>query len=165
MYSCHDFLISSASVRSLLFLSFILTISAWNVRLIAPVFLKKSVVFPNLFFPVFFFLFVLRLSYLSLLFSGTLHLIEYISPFPLCLLLPLFSQLFGRPPHMITLPSCISLLLGLVLVSTSCTMLQCYKTLSIVLHAFCLPCLIPWNYLSPPLYNHKGLDLGHIWTA
>ena len=25
--------------------------------------------------------------------------------------------------------------------------------------------LIPWIYLSPPLYNHKGFDLGHIWMA
>ena len=40
-----------------------------------------------------------------------------------------------------------------------------YKSLSIVFQAFCLPYLIPWIYLSPPLYNHKGLDLGHMCIA
>ena len=45
VYSCHLFLISSASSRSLLFLSFIMPIFAWNFPLISPVFLKKSLVF------------------------------------------------------------------------------------------------------------------------
>jgi len=45
-----------------------------------------------------------RLSYLSLLFSGSLHSIGYIFPFLLCLSL-LFSQLFLRPPQATTLPS------------------------------------------------------------
>ena len=38
-----------------------------------------------------------RLSYLSLLFSGTLDSDGYIFPFLLCLLLLFFSQLFVRP--------------------------------------------------------------------
>ena len=42
-YSCHLFLISSASVRSLPFLSFIEPIFAWNVPLVS---LKRSLVFP-----------------------------------------------------------------------------------------------------------------------
>ena len=50
VYSCHLFLISSASVRSLLFLSFIVPIFAWNVLSISPVFLKRSLVFPVLLF-------------------------------------------------------------------------------------------------------------------
>ena len=50
VYSCYLFLISSASVRSLLFLSFIMPILAWNVSLISPVFLKRSLVFPILLF-------------------------------------------------------------------------------------------------------------------
>ena len=37
---------------------------------------------------------------------------------------------------------------------------QCYEPLSIVLQAFCLSDLIPWIYLSPPVYNEKGFDLG-----
>ena len=35
------------------------------------------------------------------------------------------------------------------------------KLLSIVPQALCLPDLIPWIYSSPPLYNHKGFDLGN----
>ena len=50
VYSCHFFLISSFSVRSLLFLCFIVPILAWNIPLIAPVFLKSSLVFPILLF-------------------------------------------------------------------------------------------------------------------
>ena len=48
VYSYHLFLISSASVRSLPFLSFIETIFAWNVPLVSLIFLKRSLVFPIL---------------------------------------------------------------------------------------------------------------------
>ena len=40
VYSWHLFLISSASVRSLLFLSFIVSFFAWNVPLVSPKFLE-----------------------------------------------------------------------------------------------------------------------------
>ena len=51
VYSCHlFFLISSGSVRSILFLSFIEPIFAWNVPLVSLVFLKRSLVFPILLF-------------------------------------------------------------------------------------------------------------------
>ena len=46
-------------------------------------------------------------SYLSLLFSETLHSVEYIFPFFLCLSLLFFSQLFVRTPQTTTLPSCV----------------------------------------------------------
>ena len=46
VYSCHLFLISSASVRSILFLSFIVPIFVWYAPLVSPVFLKRSLVFP-----------------------------------------------------------------------------------------------------------------------
>ena len=49
-----------------------------------------------------------RLSYLSLLFCGTLHSVGYIFPFLLCLLLLFFSQLFVSPLWTTSLPSCIS---------------------------------------------------------
>ena len=49
VYSCHLFLISSASVRSIPFLSFIEPIFAWNVPLIS-LFFKRSLVFPILLF-------------------------------------------------------------------------------------------------------------------
>ena len=44
-YSCHLLLISSASFRSIQFLSFIVPNFAWNVPLVSPIFLKKSLVF------------------------------------------------------------------------------------------------------------------------
>ena len=50
-YSCHLFLISFTSVSSLLFLLFIVPIFSWNVPLVSPIFLKRPVVIPILFFP------------------------------------------------------------------------------------------------------------------
>ena len=47
---CHLFLISSASVRFLPLLSFIVLILAWNIPLVSLIFLKRSLVFPFLLF-------------------------------------------------------------------------------------------------------------------
>ena len=104
--SCHLILISSASVRSIPFLSFIEPIFAWKVPLISPIFLKKSLVFPILLFSSFFPLiteegFLISPSYslefcipmgISFLFSFALHF---------------SSQLFVRPPQTAILPFCI----------------------------------------------------------
>ena len=49
VYSCYLFLISSASIRSIPFLSFIVLIFAWNVLFVSLIFLKRSLVFPILF--------------------------------------------------------------------------------------------------------------------
>jgi len=67
VYSCHLFSISSASVRSIPFLSFIVPIFAWNVPLVSLIFLKRSLVFPSLFFPSISLLWSLRKAFLSLL--------------------------------------------------------------------------------------------------
>ena len=45
VYSCHLFLISSASVSSVPFLSFIVLIFAWNVPLVSLIFLKEEISF------------------------------------------------------------------------------------------------------------------------
>ena len=50
VYSGYVFLISSATVRSIPFLSFIELIFAWNVPLVSLIFLKRSLVFPILLF-------------------------------------------------------------------------------------------------------------------
>ena len=50
VYSCHRFLISTVSVRSIQFLSFIEPIFSWNVPLVSLIFLKWSLVFPILLF-------------------------------------------------------------------------------------------------------------------
>ena len=86
VYSFHLFLISFASDRSLLFLFFILSILAWNIPLISPIFLKRSLAFPLLLFSsIFFFFFCIfhlrRPFCLSLLFSGTQCSVGYIFHF------------------------------------------------------------------------------------
>ena len=50
VYSCYFFLISSASVRPIPFLSFIEPIFAWSVPLVPLIFLKSFLVFPILLF-------------------------------------------------------------------------------------------------------------------
>ena len=51
-YSCHLFLISAASVRSIPFLSFIEPIFAWNVPLVSPILFKWSSVSHSIVFPI-----------------------------------------------------------------------------------------------------------------
>ena len=50
VYSCHLFLISSAAIRSISFLFFIVPIFACNVSLVSLIFSKRSLVFPILMF-------------------------------------------------------------------------------------------------------------------
>ena len=131
VYSCHLFLISSASIRSICFLSFIVPIFAWKVPLLSLIFLKRSLVFPILLFSSILHTdYFGRLSCLSLIF-GTLHSDGYIFLFLLCLSL-LFSQLFVSPPQIIILPCCISFSWGW---SWSPPPIQCHKPPSTVLQA------------------------------
>ena len=162
MYSCHLFLISYVSIRSLSFLSFIMAILVWNIPLISPIFLKRSLFFPILlFFSTFYSVQLRRPSYLSLLFSGTLNSVGYIFPFLPCFLLLFFPQLFVKPPQTTTLPSCIYFSLGWF---WSLLPVQCYEALSVVLQTLCLPDMILWIYSSPLPYNN-GFDLGHTWMT
>ena len=95
VYSCHLFLISSASVRSVPFPSLVVPIFAWNVALVSLIFLEKisslshSVVF------LYFFAWSLRKAFLSLLAflwnSGFKWVYLSFSPLPLAFLL--FSAL------------------------------------------------------------------------
>ena len=105
MYSCYLFFISFASVRSFHFSPLSWPILTWNVPLISPIFLKRSLVFPiQLFFSISLYC-SLKKGYLSLLFSGTLHSVGCILPFLPCFLLLFFPQLFVKPPQTTTLPS------------------------------------------------------------
>ena len=103
VYSCHLFLISYASARSISFLSFIEPIFAWNVPLVSPIFLKRFLVFPILLFSSITLYHSPRKALLSLFF-GTLHSDGYIVTFLHCLSLLFFSQLFVRPPLTTILP-------------------------------------------------------------
>ena len=163
VYSYHLFLVSSASVRYIPFLSFIVPIFAWTIPLVSLIILKSSLVFPILLFSLFLCIDHWGcLSYLFLMFFRTLHSNVYIFPFLLCLLFLFFSQLILRPPQIIILPFCIYFSWGW---SWSLPPIQYHEPLSIVRLAFCLWDLIPWIYLSLPLYNQKGFGLGHTWMV
>ena len=87
--SCHLFLISSASVRSIPFLAFIVPTFAWNVPLQSLLFLKRSLVFPILLFSSISLHWSLRKIFLSLL--------EYCAEYSLeGLMLKLKLQYFGH---------------------------------------------------------------------
>ena len=82
LHSRHLFSISSASVWSLPFLSFIVPMFAWNVPLVSPIYLRRSLVLIILLLSSTFLHCSLRkLSYFSLLFSGTLLSNGYILSF------------------------------------------------------------------------------------
>ena len=151
---------SCASLRSIQLLSFIVPVLALNIPLISPVFLRRSLACPILLFPSISLHCSLKKAFLSPLWNSAFS--GYIFPFLLCLLLLFFSQLFVRPLQTTTLPSCISFSLGWF---WSTLPVQCYELPSIVLHVLRLPDLIPWMYLSPPLFNHKAFDLGHTWMV
>ena len=86
LYSYQLFFISSTSVSSILFLSLIVPIFAWNIPLVSLIFLKRSLVFPILLFSsIFCIVHWGSLSSLYLLFFGTLHSDGYIFPFLICL--------------------------------------------------------------------------------
>ena len=67
VYSCHLFLISSASVWSIPYLSFIMPNFTWNIPLVSLIFLKISRVFPILLFSSISLHWSLRKAFLSLL--------------------------------------------------------------------------------------------------
>ena len=112
VYSCHLFLIYSASVRSIAFLSFIVPIFAWNVPLVSLIFLKRDLYsFPFCCFPLFNLHWSLRKSFLSLLAILLNSAFKWVylsfSPFPFT------SFLFitiCKPPQITILPFCISFL-------------------------------------------------------
>ena len=125
VYSWHLFLISSASVRSTPFLSFIVPIFAWNFPLVSLIFLKRSLVFPILLFSSISLHWSLRKAFLSLLAilwnSVFRWLYLFFSPLPFTSLL--FSAICKASSdnhfafwHFF--------FLRMVLITASCTMLQ-----------------------------------------
>ena len=107
VYSCY-FLISSAYVRSLPFLSFTDPFFAWNVPLVSLIFSKRPLVFPIVLFSSISLHWSLRkaFSLLAILWNSAFRWI-YLSFCPLPLLL-FFSRLFVRPPQTTILPFYIS---------------------------------------------------------
>ena len=160
VYSCHLFLVSSPFVR------FVVSVLShahpfMKCSLDISNFLEK--IFPILFFPTISLHCSLKKAFLCLLvilWNSAFHWV-YLSFSPLPFASLLFSALCkaSSDSHFAFF---YFFILEMVLVSSSC---KIYKLPSIVLQALCLPDLIPWIDSSPPLYYHKGFDLGHSWIA
>ena len=98
VYSCHLFSISSASVRFIPFMSFIVPIFAWNVPFVSLNFLEKISGLSHSVVSLYFFTLIAEESFLiSPCYSLELCIQMHISF--LFLLLLFFSQLFIRPPQ------------------------------------------------------------------
>ena len=161
VYSCYLFLISSASVRFIPFLSFIEPIFAWHVPLVFLILLKRSLVFPILLFSslhwsrrkVF-------LSLLSILWNSAFRWV-FLSFSPL-----LFTSLLFTAVCKASSDSHFAFLhfffFGMLLIPASYTMSQ----ISIHSSSGTLPTRSsPQIYFSLPLYNHKGFDVCHTWMV
>ena len=120
---CHLFLISSPSVRSIPFLSFIVPIFEWNVPLVSLIFLKKSLFFPILLFSSISLHWLLRKAFLSLLaiLWNSAFKWVYLSFSPLPLASLLFSVICkaSSENYFAFLPF---FFLGMVLITSSCRM-------------------------------------------
>ena len=125
VYSCHLFLISSASVRSIPFLSFIEPIFAWNVPLVSLIFLMRSLVFPILLFSSISLHWSLRKAFLSLLaiLWNSAFKWEHLSFSPLLFASLLFTAIYKASPdsHFAFLHF---FSMDMVLIPVSCTMSQ-----------------------------------------
>jgi len=160
LYILATFLISSASVRAIPFLSFIEPIFAWNVPLVSLIFLKRSLLFPILLFSSTSLLRKAFLSLLAILWNSAFKWV-YLFFSPL-LFTSLLSQLSVRPPQTAILLFCISFPWGR---SWSLPPVQCHEPPSIVHQALCLSDLVPYIYFSVQLYNHKEFNLDHTWMV
>ena len=88
-----------------------------------------------------------KLSYLSVLFSGTLHSNGYIFPFLLCFSLCFFTQLFVGPPQTAILLFCIFFPWGW---SWSLSPVEYYEPPSIVHQTLCLSDLVQFALIHGP---------------
>ena len=119
VYSCYLFLISSSTVRSKPFLSFIVPIFAWKFPSASLIFLKRSLVFPILLFSAF-------LSLLAILWSSAFRWV-YLSFSSLPLASFLFSAIYKS-----SLLFCISFFWGW---SWSLSPVQCQNSLKFFRHS------------------------------
>ena len=125
VYSCHLFLISYSSVRSIQFLSFIVSIFAWNVPLVSIIFLKRSQVFPILLhsYSIISLHWLLRKAFLSLLAILWNSAFKWVylsfSPFLLASLLSTAICKASSDSHFAFLHF---FSMGMVLIPVSCTM-------------------------------------------
>ena len=157
--SCY-LLISSASVRSIPFLSFIEPIFAWNVPLVISNFLEEIFRLSHSIVFLYFFALIIEEGFLISPCYSLELCIQMGFLFLLRLWLLFFSQLFVRSPQATVLPFYLSFSWGRF---WSLPTVQCQEPLSIVFQALCLSDLMLWIYLSLPLYNNKEFGLGLTW--
>ena len=125
VYSCHLFLIFSAFVMSIPFLSFIVPIYAWNIPLLSLSFLMRSLVFPILLFSLSLFIVCFKKAFLSLLailWNSTFRWV-YLSFSPM-----LFASLLFSAIHKASSDNHFAFLhfffWGMILITASYTMLR-----------------------------------------
>ena len=131
-----------------------------NVPLESLIFLKRSLVFPILLFSSISLHWSRRkacLSLLAILWNSAFKWI-YLPSFPLPLTSLLLSAICkaSSDDHFAFLH-----FFWMVLIAASCTM----SWTSLHSSSSTLSDLIPWIYLSLPLYNPKGFDLSHTWVG
>ena len=162
VYSCHLFLISSASVRSTIFVLYWAHLCR-NVPVVSLIFLKRSLVFPILLFSSIFLHWSLRKAFLSLLaiLWNSAFKWVYLSFSPLLFTSLLFTAICkaSSDSHFTFLHF---FFIGMVLIPVSCIMSwssvhSSSGTLSVRSS--------PLNLFLIPLYGHKGFDLGHAWMV
>ena len=151
MYSCHHFLISSAFVRSIPFLSFIVPIHhCMKCSLGISNFLGNiSSLSHSIVFPYFFALITEKGFLISPCYSLELCIqmgVSFLLSFAFHS--SYFLSYLLSPPQTIILTFCIYFSW---VWAWSLSPAQCHEPLSIVIHALCLSNLIPWIYFSLPL--------------
>ena len=161
VYSCHLFLISSASVRSIPFV-FYWAHLCMKCSLSVSNFLDNVSSLSHFIVFLYFFALITEEGFLLSLCSSLELYIQMRISFLFSFAFRFSSQLFVRPPQTTISPFLHFFSLGMVLIPASCTMSRTSirsssDTVSIR--------FIPWIYLSLPLYNHKGFDLGHTWMV
>ena len=158
VYSCHLFLISSTSVRSIPFLSFIEPIFCMKCSLGISKFLEGISSLSHFIVFLFFFTLITEEGFLICL----CYFLELCFQLRISFLFSFASLLFtaifkaSSDSHF---PFLNLVFLGMVLIPVSCTVLWT----SIHSSSGTLSDLTPWIYFSLPLCNHKGFDLGHTW--
>ena len=153
VYSCHFFLISSASVRSITFMSFIEPIFAWNSLGISNYLEEITSLSHSVVFLYFFALIIEESFFISPCYSLELCIQMGISFLVSFALASAFFSAICKASSENHFPFLHFFFLGMVLITASCIMLwtSIHRSSD----------LIPWIYLSLPLYNCKGFDLGH----
>ena len=161
MYSCHLFLKSSASVRSIPFL-FYWAHLCMNYSLSISNFLEGISSLSQYIVFLYFFALIAEEGFLiSPCYSLELCIqmgISFLFSFAFCFS-PIHSYCKASSDNHFAFLH--FFFLGMVLITASSTM----SCTSVHSSSGTLSDLVPWIYFSPPLYNHMGFDLTYTWKV